>query len=237
MYEGRARRPPAGEAERRGPGSFSRGDTQRLAGLELAGGLLLLLLFVVVAASQWGSPGPLGFAVRSSPAPAPLLVVADAAPAAVVSHAPIVQLQIVASPGAICDGGLGGCPAGAGESTVTMTERAGLPGHNDWPAVQVVFLLETTPYDGVYDPSAGVAGSDPCGDAEVGTATLCDESNAVPFFVANAGAIAEALQAAHPNSSFSFALVDYFATHDGWDDGDGAEDVQLLTVICGRPPA
>jgi hypothetical protein len=181
-------------------------------------------LLLVVAASQWGSSGDAGLFHASAP-PAPSRTV-DLRPLASGPAASglssVVRLQLNATPAAICEDDLSNCAAGTGESLVTMTEQAGTRGHNEWPAVQVAFLLETTPYDGVYDPSSGVPGADPCGDSEVGTAPLCDESNGVPFFVANAGAVAQALQAAHPNSSFSFALVDYFATHDTWDTGGGS---------------
>src|SRR5262249_36912209 len=53
--------------------------------------------------------------------------------------------------------------------------------------------------------------------------TACEESNGVPFFMANAGAIANAIAAANPHTTVSFAMVDYFATLYDWDDGDGAE--------------
>jgi hypothetical protein len=89
------------------------------------------------------------------------------------------------------------------------------------PSVDVAFVIETTPYDGVYDPSAGDSGTDPC--ATTNGAAICEESNGVPFFVANAKLIAGAIQQANPKANVSFALVDYFATLDGHDDGDGAE--------------
>jgi len=52
---------------------------------------------------------------------------------------------------------------------------------------------------------------------------LCDESNLVETFLGNAGVIAEGIQTAHPLTRVSFGLVDYFATHDQWDDSDGLE--------------
>ena len=45
----------------------------------------------------------------------------------------------------------------------------------------------------------------------------------MPFFVAHAQQIANAISAANPHSNVSFALVDYFASLDGHDDGDGKE--------------
>ncbi|MCI4349531.1 MAG: hypothetical protein L3J93_04875 [Thermoplasmata archaeon] len=88
-----------------------------------------------------------------------------------------------------------------------------------WPAVQLVFVLETTPYDGVYDPSAHDPGRDACA---LRGATLCEESNGIPFFVANAQAIADGIAARHPESNVSFALVDYFATGAADNDPDGS---------------
>jgi hypothetical protein len=184
---------------------------------------ILATLALLLAASFLGpaaSPAP---SARGAPAGPRLGLEARAAsprPAAggILS---IVKLSINATPEQICEGDSSDCPLGIGESTVSMSVHAGVRGNNQWPAVQVVFLLETTPYDGVYDPSASVPGSDPCGDTEVGTSTLCDESNLVPFFVTNAGAVAQAVQAAQPNTTYSFALVDYFATHDQWDTGGG----------------
>ncbi|MCI4351039.1 MAG: hypothetical protein L3K15_05965, partial [Thermoplasmata archaeon] len=51
----------------------------------------------------------------------------------------------------------------------------------------------------------------------------CEESNGVPFFIAHAQQIGNAIAAANPHSHVSFALVDYFATIDPFDDGDGSE--------------
>ncbi|HEV2165697.1 MAG TPA: hypothetical protein VGS23_01765, partial [Thermoplasmata archaeon] len=123
------------------------------------------------------------------------------------------------------------CPAGIGESLVTLTAAAPSVGLATWPSVQVAFVVETTPYDGVYDPSVGdygeyghygVRGADQCA-AKDPAGPLCEESNGVPFFVAHAQQIANAISAANPHTNVSFALVDYFATLDSHDDGDGLE--------------
>jgi len=45
----------------------------------------------------------------------------------------------------------------------------------------------------------------------------------VPFFVAHSQDIANAISEANPHSHVSFAMVDYFATKDKFDDGDGSE--------------
>ncbi|MCI4360060.1 MAG: hypothetical protein L3J95_06605 [Thermoplasmata archaeon] len=134
----------------------------------------------------------------------------------------VVHLSDGALPSSICENNQYQCPALAGQSEVTLAVQAGARGQNSWPAVQLVFLLETTPYDGVFDPTAGVPGSDPCADAAAGSAALCDEANLVPFFAANAGGIAESLQSEYPNTTMSFALADFFATHDAWDTGGGS---------------
>jgi hypothetical protein len=175
----------------------------------------------VLSAVQWGSPGLSGPARADAPAFHPELRTLSVHPAASPLSS-IVRLGLNATPGAICNDDSSDCPLGVSQSTVTMVVRAGTRGQNAWPAIQVVFLLETTPYDGVYDPSAEVPGADPCGDTEVGEAPLCDESNGVPFFVTYAGTIAQTIQAENANSSYSFALIDYYATHDIWDAGGGA---------------
>ncbi|MDE1835840.1 MAG: PKD domain-containing protein [Euryarchaeota archaeon] len=94
------------------------------------------------------------------------------------------------------------------------------------PSVQVWFVIETTLYDGVYDPSAGDVGRSTCTGP-------CNESNGVPYFIQNAGRVATVLQALHPGLSLSFGLVDYFSTSNSGaacggttfagdhDDGDG----------------
>ncbi|MCI4341343.1 MAG: hypothetical protein L3K11_03085 [Thermoplasmata archaeon] len=132
---------------------------------------------------------------------------------------PPLALSVFVSSPAVCVDALANCPAQLGLDQVTLTAQVG-PSH--WPAVQVLFLVETTPYDGVYDPSAGVPGGDPCGDAQYGYGTLCEESNGVPFFVANANEITRGIAAAHPGTNFSFGLVDFFATADQFDAGGGA---------------
>ncbi len=102
--------------------------------------------------------------------------------------------------------------------------------------VQVVFVLETTPYDGVYDATSGDAGSGWC-------AGPCEESNGVPFFVTNAGTIAADIANEYNAGQTSctpgvqravcFAMVDYFSTEGAdHDDGDGSEyhpDVTAFT--------
>lgn len=90
-----------------------------------------------------------------------------------------------------------------------------------WPAVQVLFLLETTPYDGAFDPTDHNFGLDPCLGA--GSNQPCEESNGVPFFVRYAQEIASGIASAHRGVNITFGLADYFATGDGFDDGDGAE--------------
>lgn len=132
-----------------------------------------------------------------------------------------LALSIASSQPQICLNDSSGCAAGVGDSLVRLTATANASSSGAWAAVQVVFVLETTPYDGVYDPTAGVPGNDTCAVSDPGSSLVCEESNSVPFFVANAGAVASAIAGAHPGTRFTFGLVDYFATHDAWDDGDG----------------
>jgi len=141
-----------------------------------------------------------------------------------------LQLGVTDNPGTICAYDLASCAAGVGESRVTLSANAGGSGFLAWPDVQVAFVVETTSMDGVYDPSAGDPGGDPC----VGTqGYLCEESNGVPFFVAHAQDIANSISAANPHSHVTFAMVDYFATLDNFDDGDGSEyhvDIQQFVA-------
>ncbi|HEV2165353.1 MAG TPA: hypothetical protein VGS23_00010 [Thermoplasmata archaeon] len=185
--------------------------------------LFLGLLLPLVALGAAVLAGPSG-SRAGDPAATPVALpsVAGApAPPPPVAIGSVVRLSDGAEPNAICENELYECPALAGVSQVSLSVEAGTKGHNAWPAVQLLFLLETTPYDGVYDPTAGVPGSDPCADASPGSSALCDESNLVPFFSQYAGSIAERIQAEYPNTTISFGLVDYFATHDAWDVGGG----------------
>ena len=152
--------------------------------------------------------------------PAPAAPAAAFAPVPAASQAPGLTLGITASPSKICAFDSDTCPAGNALSRVTLTANAGSGGVLAWPAVQVAFVIETTLYDGVYDPGAGDPGADPCASSQQ---IACEESNGVPFFVKNGALIASEIQSANPHSKVSFALVDYFATLTDHDDGDGSE--------------
>ncbi|MCI4330944.1 MAG: hypothetical protein L3K19_03755 [Thermoplasmata archaeon] len=135
-----------------------------------------------------------------------------------------LSLAIRSSPSAICSEADPGCPAGTGTARVTLSADAIGGGDLTWPAVQIAFVLETTPYDGVYDssPNGGEAGSDRCASPSYSGKILCEESNGVPYFASHAQAIADAIQQTNPHSQVSFALVDFFSTAGyPWDDGDG----------------
>lgn len=137
----------------------------------------------------------------------------------------VLSLSIAAAPGAICVGGLTSCAAGSAAARVTLSATAAPGASDSYPSVQVVFVLETTPYDGVYDPTApgGESGYDPCASPAFSGRTLCEESDGVPVFVANAGTIAGRIQSANPNSQVSFGLIDFASDGSGpWDDGDGS---------------
>ncbi len=130
-----------------------------------------------------------------------------------------LTLQIASAPAAICADGSNTCTAGSGVARVTLTAAATQPATPYWPNVQVAFVIETTAYDGDFDHYNSFYGQDPCAIASSGQGPLCEESNGVPFFVANAGTIAEAIQAANPHSNVSFAMVDFFGTDCGdWND-------------------
>jgi len=158
--------------------------------------------------------------VLSSPAVPPATSDGSAVSAATSPGFGALQLGITDEPGSICVDQESSCAAGVGMSRVTISANAGGAGILSWPNVQVAFVIETTAYDGVYDPSAGDPGSDPCASATTGP---CEESNGVPFFVAHSQDIANAIAEANPHSHVSFAMVDYFATKDKDDDGDGSK--------------
>jgi hypothetical protein len=190
-------------------------------------GLLALVGFVVLITILGSLSTVHATPVEVSSGPAIATPSASPAPFSVGALATTVtdslQLGITTNPHTICAFGDDSCPAGVGASRVTLSAAAGSAGVLAWPNVQVAFVVETTVYDGVYDPSAGDPGLDPCAAAGVGSAVACEESNGVPFFMANAQLIANSISAANPHSQVSFAMVDYFANINNWDDGDGAE--------------
>lgn len=180
---------------------------------EAGRGVICLLGLVVLLTVALGSPSvatPAG--LRGSPIRL----------ASVLNNTTTLSLSIGVNPYEICSGGVVDCPVHTATARVTLTAQAGAGTVASWPAVQLLFVIETSPYDGVYDPSAEIPGADTCGDAELGVSTLCEESNGVPFFVANAKTIAQSIAAAHPSTNVTFGLVDYFSTRDLFDDGDGS---------------
>ncbi len=143
-----------------------------------------------------------------------------------------LDLSVAASPSGICVDESTNCAAGIGLSRVTLTAAAPQTTFETWPSVQVAFIVETTLYDGVYDPTVGDPGHDMCAESDDPAGPACEESNGVPFFVHNAQAIANAIAAANPHTTVSFALVNYFATLDYQDDGDGSEyHVDIPTFV------
>ncbi|MGI0140239.1 MAG: hypothetical protein ACREBT_03700 [Thermoplasmata archaeon] len=161
---------------------------------------------VAVPAAEASAPVPSSPGGVTSTAIVPVSQEAsDGAVAAAV--APALALSIGAEPNAICAGGNPNCPAGAAESRITMSASAsGAP--VAWSAVQVVFVVETGPYDGVFD-GGSYPHVDPCDKSPFHA--LCEESNAVPFFLANAQTIAQSIQGANPSTQVSFAMVDFYA--------------------------
>jgi hypothetical protein len=207
----------------------------RFARRQLGARLLVLVSVVAVSGLSLllsGTPGQLSAGASSgrliivpgaTTGAGPLAV--HTVPAAISPSATVagaLSLGIQAAPHTICAFGLETCAAAAGYSRVSLTANAGNGGVLAWPAVQVAFVVETTSNDGVFDPTAGEPGRDPCALAG-SQSTTCEESNGVPFFVAHSQQIANAIAAANPHSQVSFAMVDYFANVNNWDDGDGAE--------------
>jgi hypothetical protein len=136
-----------------------------------------------------------------------------------------LTLGISASPSSVCAFGTSSCPAGVGQSRVTLTASAQTPATPFWPNVQVAFVIETTAYDGFYWHYYGYPGYDKCAVAGGGQNPVCEESNGGPFFIAHAQDVANEISAANPHSNVSFAMVDFFGTDCGdWNDcGDSSK--------------
>jgi hypothetical protein len=193
---------------RRGP---LRG-TRLLALAVILGGITFIMLI----------PGPaVDTSAHSNGVPA--LAVSPSTTGVGSTTVPTLDLSVSSNPTSICALELTSCPAGVGVSRVTLSAQAPQGGFETWPAVQIAFVIETTSYDGVYDPTAEDPGYDQCAILDDPAGPECEESNGVPFFVSNSQQIANAIQAANPHTTVSFALVDYFATLDVQDDGDGQE--------------
>ncbi len=208
-----AREPALPNAERRPIVVAPPSRVARLGLLMVVGVILAVTTFTMAASPAALVPG------ASHPVYAGLVPVNAAAHVASAPSAALT-LGIQATPHTICAFGLNTCAANSGVARVTLTASAGSGAVLAWPAVQVAFVVETTSTDGVFDPTAGEPGGSSCAQAG---GVLCEESNGVPFFVANAQQIANAISAANPHSQVSFAMVDYFANVNNWDDGDGAE--------------
>ena len=142
-----------------------------------------------------------------------------------------VSLSLVSSPTTICAWEQLNCPGGADTTTVTMRAVAAGSGIAAWPAVQLLFLVETTPYDGVFEGCTEAhcgAMLDPCATTNYTVninKPLCDESNGVPFFLANVGGITQAIQNQYRSTRFSYGMADYGATCDHYDDCNGIHSV------------
>ena len=155
-------------------------------------------------------------------APTDTMVLAASSTGASISPPPTLLLNTVVQPQAICAEMAVTCSAGVGTARLQLTADATGGPSASWPNVQVAFVVETTSYDGVLGTDRSDS-LDVCADSG-SMAPACEESNAVPFFVANAQTIANAIQAANPHSTVSFALVDYYdAAGEPWDDTDGPE--------------
>jgi hypothetical protein len=209
----------------RSPSSFRRRRAARVGAIVV--GVAAIVFLIVGAGSNLPSGGrPAGSVpegVRTATAPTAVPATPPTAASLVPSTTAPLVLSVADDPDAICALELTSCAAGVGISRVTLTATAPPAAYETWPAVQVAFVIETTVYDGVYDPSQSDWGGDACASDAKTAGPACEESNGVPFFVANAQIIADAIQAANPHSVVQFALADYFATLDQMDDSDGSE--------------
>ncbi|HYK94107.1 MAG TPA: hypothetical protein VEY07_08735 [Thermoplasmata archaeon] len=128
-----------------------------------------------------------------------------------------MQLSIAANPLRICPLTAPGCDAGTTTSRVTL-DAVAPNSPTQWPAVQIVFAIDGTFFNGVYTPTDD-AGYNLCD--RTGNMIPCEESNGLPVFVANAGSIAQTLQAENPHSQVTFGLVDFESTLCDYGDCDG----------------
>ncbi len=156
---------------------------------------------------------------------------------------PNASVSVGVAPATVCPTTWPTCPAGTGAARVSLTTSYGSGTGNAVTGnvsgrVQVLFLLETTPYDGAYDASAADPGRDACGQSN--GKPLCEESSLDPTFASYSGTVVSALAAAHPTDELTFGLVDYFATLTSFDDGDGFPfhvDVGNFTTASSFPNA
>lgn len=154
----------------------------------------------------------------------------------------LLVLLISAFPAPMGSHSPSGAPVRAAEAVVPAPQGLPFAPHErtvpGGAAVQVWFVIETTLYDGAYDPTAGDAGISSC-------AGPCNESDAVAYFVHNAGRVATTIGALHPSLSLTFGLIDYFSTSNGLgtcagssfagdhDDGDGCSlHVDVATPVA-----
>ena len=136
---------------------------------------------------------------------------------------------ICVSPQTLCLPGTSSCASYPSEARVHLWVNA--TGNKSFlPWVQVVFVVETTVFDGAYDPTAGdyggggyggVNGADPCSGP-------CMESDGVPYLVDNIGQITQGITEKNvgvtSSSHVTFSMVDYFSNQGAdHDDGDGSE--------------
>ncbi|MFI5419293.1 MAG: hypothetical protein ACHQ2Y_10460, partial [Candidatus Lutacidiplasmatales archaeon] len=203
-----------------------------VAGRALFGtGVGLFAFFLVLAPSL--APGD---SHHGLPAQTINRVVAQATPAvAVAPQNKSIQgpsLGISADPGSICAFQTLSCPAGVSVSRVTMWSDAASAAQVTWPKVQVAFVVETDPIDGVYNPTEYKAPYTCTAAKGIPAGLPCEESDGVPVFIVKATQIAEQIQAENPHSQVTFALIDYYGTNDQWDtDGGGVFHLDIGTFV------
>ena len=155
-----------------------------------------------------------------------------------------VTNTVLCVPGSNC----GGTPTSTNvQLWVNATGNKVTETHPPW--VQVVFLVETTMYDGVYDSSSGnygngTNGPDPCSGP-------CMESDGVPFFVHNVANITQGITMRNTGNStipgvassphVTFGLVDYSSNNDssvaGSDDHDDGNGNYYSVDVSSFEPA
>ncbi|MFI5418814.1 MAG: hypothetical protein ACHQ2Y_07980, partial [Candidatus Lutacidiplasmatales archaeon] len=183
-------------------------------------GLFTLLLVIAPALAPASSPQRLIYSEAKVAASAAVPAVARAQGLG-IDGGP--TLGISASPSSLCVYPVLTCLAGTNLSRVTLWANAGSTAQISWPKVQVAFVIETTPLDGVYDSVHYKNPGYVCKAVQgLPAQQPCEESDGVPVFIVHATQIAKAIQAENPHTEVTFAMIDYYATNDQWDGGGGS---------------
>ena len=188
-------------------------------GLVLATGIAVSVCITLLASVWAPSSHSVLWGSSTEGPPVRVQVSPGAAGVAAASGSSPLSLGTTVTPSEICGLGASTCDAGIAEARVTLTAQVTNNPRAAYPDVQVAFVVETTAQDGVYYHDNINYGLDPCAGALRGHGPLCEESNGVPFFIANAQGIASAISGSNSHANVTFAMVDFFGTDYDWNDG------------------